>query len=83
MSDIPPQLKRNYQQFLQRLDIPPHNHSFYLKWLRYYLDFCGKYHHAPFTRQTWPESSTAGDVKAFLTHLAVRRQVSTPFRAQP
>jgi len=66
MLDLPPQVKSNYRQFLQKCNIPPHNHNFYLKWLRYYLDFCEKYHHSP----SRPES-----LPAFLQKLQEKQKV--------
>ena len=34
-----------YQEFLDKKTIPPRYQSYYQKWLRYYWDFCHKYHH--------------------------------------
>lgn len=54
MLDIPVQLKSGYIRLLQQRDIPQHNHNAYLKWLRFYLDFCDKYHHAAPQRSSLP-----------------------------
>lgn len=45
MLDIPSPIKEKYARLLSQRNIPPHTHHFYLKWLRYYLDFCQKYQH--------------------------------------
>ena len=54
MLDIPAQLKSGYTRLLQQRDIPQHNHNAYLKWLRFYLDSCNKYHHAAVHRSSLP-----------------------------
>jgi len=43
MIDIPPKIASTYNGFLVKKGIPQNLHSFYRKWLRYYLDFCQKY----------------------------------------
>jgi len=43
MIDIPPKIASTYNGFLVKKGIPQKLHSFYRKWLRYYLDFCQKY----------------------------------------
>jgi len=45
MIDVPAQIKNDYSKLLAKLGIPIHNHNFYQKWLRFYLDFCQKYNH--------------------------------------
>jgi hypothetical protein len=45
MLDIPSQLKNGYARLLTQRNIPSHSHNHYLRWLRFYLDFCNKYHH--------------------------------------
>ena len=40
-------LRNDYTQLLKQRSIPSHSINYYLKWLRFYLDFCNKYHHAP------------------------------------
>ena len=54
MLDIPAQLKNDYILFLTQCNIPPHSHNYYIKWLRFYLDFCNKYHHTPTLRSSLP-----------------------------
>lgn len=54
MLDIPAQIKNGYAQLLQQRGIPQHSHNTYLKWLRFYLDFCSKYHHAAAHRSSLP-----------------------------
>ncbi len=43
MQSIPSPLKVKYIEYLKQKMVPAGTHSYYLKWLRYYLDFCGKY----------------------------------------
>jgi len=43
MSPIDPILLKKYQMMLQNEKIPKNEQSYFLKWLRYYLDFCHKY----------------------------------------
>jgi len=43
MIQIEANLLNNYNLSLQIKQIPKNEHKYYLKWLRYYLDFCHKY----------------------------------------
>ncbi|MDY6855689.1 MAG: integron integrase [Thermodesulfobacteriota bacterium] len=43
MLELPVDMKQKYHQFLQDKKIPSYTHNYYMKWLRYYLDFCQKY----------------------------------------
>ena len=47
MKPIPPEIKILYDEALVNKDVALPDHSHYRKWLRYYLDFCLKYHHKP------------------------------------
>jgi len=40
-----------YDELLAKTGMPVQSHFLYKKWLRYYLDFCHKYHFDPSTRQ--------------------------------
>jgi len=42
MIDVPAQIKKDYGKLTAKRGIPIHNHNFYKKWLRFYLDFCHK-----------------------------------------
>jgi hypothetical protein len=44
MLPIPNALLDAYVAVLKKRNIPLEEHSNYKKWLRYYLDFCSKYH---------------------------------------
>jgi integron integrase len=44
---VPSALQTQFEACLHNQAIPPHTHGFYKKWLRYYLDFCHKYHFPP------------------------------------
>ena len=50
MIDVPAQIKNDYSKLLAQRGIPIHNHNFYHKWLRFYLDFCHKYNYDSDTR---------------------------------
>ena len=43
MKQIPQPTKLRYDALLAQHQIPKKLHTYYLKWLRYYLDFCRKY----------------------------------------
>lgn len=43
MIQIDKVLSQRYKTVLQKQQIPQEQHFYYLKWLRYYLDFCHKY----------------------------------------
>ncbi|MBW1997789.1 MAG: phage integrase N-terminal SAM-like domain-containing protein [Deltaproteobacteria bacterium] len=43
MLKIPTSIQLQYQSFLKKKGIPHRYQQHYLKWLRYYLDFCYKY----------------------------------------
>jgi len=44
MLHIPPALLTQFEALLRDKAIAKPEQSVYLKWLRYYLDFCQKYH---------------------------------------
>ena len=44
MKQIPSHIKILYDAHLKNKAISKRAHSHYRKWLRYYLDFCDKYH---------------------------------------
>src|SRR5262249_37999046 len=44
MLQLPSTLRGEFETCLRRAGIPPAAHAAYTKWLRYYLDFCQKYH---------------------------------------
>ena len=43
MRKLPAELLSSYNFLLVSKNIPEGYHAHYLKWLRYYLDFCNKY----------------------------------------
>lgn len=43
MITIPHELQVQFVTWLRGKAVPEHEFSSYLKWLRYYLDFCEKY----------------------------------------
>ncbi len=43
MIPIPAHLVTRYTTFIGHSGVPPSTHQYYVKWLRYYLDFCHKY----------------------------------------
>ena len=46
MKPIPDNIQKPYTDFLKKQKIALNEIPFYLKWLRYYLDFCEKYSHS-------------------------------------
>jgi hypothetical protein len=43
MLNIPSDLLGRFVAVLEERSVPLTQHSYYKKWLRYYVDFCGKY----------------------------------------
>ena len=54
MLAVPPELARRYEARLAQQNILAGQRPHYHKWLRYYLDFCGKYSFPPTDRQSLP-----------------------------
>ena len=54
MRKIPPALNEQFKAFLLKKKIPQKFHYHYLKWLRYYLDFCQKYRFRESSSQSLP-----------------------------
>jgi Phage integrase, N-terminal SAM-like domain len=51
---IPPAIAEQFEQFLTRRAVPPAVRLVYAKWLRFYWDFCHKYHHDSFHSDSLP-----------------------------
>jgi integron integrase len=54
MLPIPPRLQAQFEEHLAKRLIPDELHGAYKKWLRYYLDFCQKYHFPTAHTQSLP-----------------------------
>lgn len=54
MKNIPAQIQDNFKAELEKNDIPAGQHGYFVKWLRYYLDFCEKYDFEPDDPQSLP-----------------------------
>ena len=54
MRQIPAHLISKFKTLLVKNEIPQKNQVHYLKWLRYYLDFCQKYHFQPGQKESLP-----------------------------
>ncbi len=54
MLSIPDPLRDDYLRLFSQRNVPAYTHNAYLKWLRFYLDFCHKYHHNPGRRSSLP-----------------------------
>lgn len=65
MIQLPSQLSDRYTIFLTSQNIPTVQHRYYIKWLRYYLDFCHKYDFNKNSKDSLP---------AFLEKLAEKNQ---------
>ena len=53
MIPIPPDIKILYDAALIEKGVPLPAQFHYRKWLRYYLDFCFKYHHEPANKESF------------------------------
>ena len=65
MIQISDNLINKYTAFIDQKGVPKKQYSYYLKWLRYYLDFCHKY------RFSHPDLRS---FSAFLDKLKEKRQ---------
>jgi integron integrase len=54
MLPIPPGLQAQFEEHLKKRSIPEGLRGVYRKWLRYYLDFCQKYHFPPANGESLP-----------------------------
>jgi len=54
MEQIPAKIQAPYELLLFDKEIPRMDHPFYKKWLRYYLDFCVKYHYESSSKESLP-----------------------------
>ncbi len=54
MLAIPSALQSKFEEHLRNKAIPDNLHGMYQKWLRYYLDFCRKYHLPPKHEKSLP-----------------------------
>ena len=54
MKQIPQATKVRYEALLAQHQIPKKLHPYYLKWLRYYLDFCRKYNFREADKKSLP-----------------------------
>ncbi len=48
MLHVPEDIQQFYREQLRKVD-PSYHHN-YVKWIRYYLDFCHKYRFVPFEK---------------------------------
>ena len=67
MKQIPNPIKTRYNALLAQHQIPQKSHPHYLKWLRFYLDFCQKYHFKESDRKSLPH---------FIDKLKAKRQTA-------
>jgi len=54
MLAIPSALQAQFEEYLRNKEIPSSLQGAYKKWLRYYLDFCQKYHFPPIPKESLP-----------------------------
>ena len=52
MLSIPSSLQTQFEACLRNKKVPNRTHASYKKWLRFYLDFCLKYHFSPTRRES-------------------------------
>lgn len=55
MKNLNQKLAHTYSQLLKNLCVSPSDQRDYFKWLRFYLDFCDKYKHAPRNQESLQE----------------------------
>ena len=65
MEKIPPKLEQAFVRDMQRLGLDRRRWQDWLKWLRFYLDYCKKYDHPPRERSS---------LDLFIAKLASKRQ---------
>ena len=65
MLKLPEKINQSFQQLLINKGLSDKDRSFYSKWLRFYWDFCHKYHHPAFGHNSLP---------LFLTKLQTKGQ---------
>ena len=65
MLQIPAQIASQFGTYIGQQGIPAGQHRYYLKWMRYYLDFCHKYQF---------EQGTGSSLSAFLKKLDQKKQ---------
>ena len=65
MLQIPAQLANQFVVYIGQQGIPAGQHRYHLKWMRYYLDFCHKYHF---------KQGTDASLSAFLKKLGEKNQ---------
>ena len=75
MLSIPSVLQTQYTLYLSKKSVPDPWHPSYSKWLRYYLDFCHKYHFESASPRSKQKS-----LPAFLKKLEAKKQ--TPAQQQ-
>jgi hypothetical protein len=54
MLNLPSTLLTQFEACLRNRGVPKPQHALYMKWLRYYLDYCQKYHFPPAQRESLP-----------------------------
>ena len=54
MIQIHPKIREQFDTLLLQKNILKNHHADYRKWLRYYLDFCNKYHHNNLKKESLP-----------------------------
>jgi hypothetical protein len=98
MRPVPSAVQASYMVHLKNSMVPDNTRSYYLKWLRYYLDFCEKYRFPPWDRESvahflrklqekkqlpGPQSPSTEHVKAFLTFPQSIRRFPLQLRILP
>jgi hypothetical protein len=60
MLPTPSALQSKFEEYLRSKRVPDNVYGMYQKWLRYYLDFCQKYHFPPKHEKSLPWYSIRG-----------------------
>ena len=85
MLQIPPKIRAQFDTMLIEKNIPKSAHADYRKWLRYYLDFCHKYHFdnskkeslTCFIKKIRDERQTSGQQKQVQQAISIYYEVAT------
>ncbi len=95
METIPTELQSKYEEYLQSKTAPKSEQGAYLKWLRYYLDYCRKYRTPPKYKNSLPlfiqklrdkkqtQSQQEQATKAVTLYYDLLDELGIPFKAVP
>ena len=84
MLAIPSALQAQFEEYLRNKAIPNSLQGAYKKWLRYYLDFCQKYHFPPIHKDSLPhfirKLQEKKQTKIQQKHFSIREATGRPIQ---